>query len=83
MAKSPKKNIFLRFSFPPKNFKFQRIFQIQLRLQKGGHSSLEVKTGSGYHLLPPLLVAKVVNDFLVSLNPSFGGKVLKVVKVDH
>ena len=83
MAKSPKKSIFLGFSFPPKFFKFRRIFQIQLRLQKGGHSSLEVETGSGYYLLPPILVATVINDFLVSLNPSPGGKVLKVVKVNH
>ena len=83
MAKSPKKNIFLGFSFPPKIFEFRRIFQIQLHLQKGGHISLEVETGSGYYLLPPILVAKVVNDFLVSLNPSPGGKILKVVKVDH
>ena len=83
MAKSPKKSIFLGFSFPPKFFKFRRIFQIQLRLQKGGHSSLEVKTGSGYYLLPPIVVTEVVNDVLVSLNPSPGGKVLKVVKVNH
>ena len=33
---NPKKKIFLGFSFPPKIFKFQRIFQIQLRFQKGG-----------------------------------------------
>ena len=83
MAKIPKKGIFLGFSFPPKFFKFRRIFQIQLRLQKGGHSSLEVKTGSGYYLLPPIVVAKVVNDVLVFLNPSPGGEVLKVVKVNH
>ena len=47
MAKIPKNSIFLGFSFPPKFFQFRRIFQIQLRLQKGGHSSLEVETGSG------------------------------------
>ena len=83
MAKIPKKSIFLGFSFPPKFFKFRRIFQIQLRLQKGGHSSLEVKTGSGYYLLPPIIVAEVVNDVLVSLNPSPGGKVLKLVMVGY